>query len=142
MANLGIAALILALPAFPSAAIVALAALAELAADTTSSEVGTAFSSRAVLITNLKPVPPGSDGGISLSGTAAGVCAAVVVAISAGALGLVQWSWSAVIACAGTAGMLVDSILGATVERKGYLNNDFVNLLSTASAALFMWLLK
>jgi len=34
-------------------------------------------------------------------------------------------------------GLLFDSLLGATVERKGWLNNDAVNFLSTASASAF-----
>lgn len=141
LANLGVAALILALPSFPSAYLLALAALAEVAADTTSSEIGTVFSTRTILITNLKSVPAGTNGGISLSGTAAGVLAAIIIAVCARALGLVQWPRVIVIACAGTAGMVVDSILGASLERKGWLNNDFVNLLSTVSAALLVWLL-
>ena len=141
MANLGVAALLLALPFFPSAFLLALAALAELSADTTSSEVGTALSGKTILITNLKSVPAGTDGGISLSGTAAGVLAAIIIAACAGALGLIQWAGVVVISCAATAGMLIDSILGATVERRGYLNNDFVNLLSTASAAMLVLIL-
>jgi uncharacterized membrane protein len=34
-------------------------------------------------------------------------------------------------------GLLFDSLLGATVERRGWLNNDAVNFLSTGSAAGF-----
>jgi len=141
MAHLGVAALLLTLPSFPSACVLALAALAELSADTTSSEVGTALAGKTVLITSLKSVPAGTDGGISLSGTAAGVLAAIIIGACAHAFDLIQWAGVIVIACAGTAGMLVDSILGATAERRGDLNNDFVNLLSTASAALLMWIL-
>jgi uncharacterized membrane protein len=37
--------------------------------------------------------------------------------------------------------MLVDSVLGAVLERRGYLNNDLVNLLGTASAAGMAWFL-
>jgi len=36
----------------------------------------------------------------------------------------------------GVFGLLFDSLLGATLERRGWLNNDAVNFLSTASAAL------
>jgi uncharacterized membrane protein len=32
-------------------------------------------------------------------------------------------------------GLLFDSLLGATLERRGWLNNDAVNFLSTGSAA-------
>jgi uncharacterized membrane protein len=34
-------------------------------------------------------------------------------------------------------GLFFDSLLGATLERHNWLNNDAVNFLSTASAALF-----
>lgn len=135
MANLGVAALVLAIPNVGAAYLLALAALAEVAADTTSSEIGTAFSARTVLITTGKIVPPGTDGGISLSGTLAGILAALITAGCAAALGLVTVSAAMLAASAGVAGMLVDSLLGASVERRGYLNNDLVNLLSTAAAA-------
>jgi uncharacterized membrane protein len=38
--------------------------------------------------------------------------------------------------------MIVDSFLGALLEQRGYLNNDLVNLLSTAAAAGIAWLLQ
>jgi uncharacterized membrane protein len=37
----------------------------------------------------------------------------------------------------GVFGLFFDSLLGATLERRGWLNNDAVNFLSTASAAAF-----
>lgn len=135
MANLGIGALALAIPNLGAAYLLALAALAEVAADTTSSEIGTAFSSRTIMITSWKTVSPGTDGGISLSGTVAGILAALITAACAFALGLASVSAAVLVACAGVAGMLVDSLLGASIERRGYLNNDLVNLLSTAAAA-------
>lgn len=142
MANLGVAALALAIPNVDAAYLLALAALAEVAADTTSSEIGTAFSTRTILITSWKSVSPGTDGGISLSGTLAGILAALITAACAVALGLTSVSAAALVACAGVAGMLVDSLLGASVERRGYLNNDLVNLMSTAAAAFIGWLLR
>ena len=38
---------------------------------------------------------------------------------------------------AGVFGLFFDSLLGATLERRGWINNDAVNFLSTASAAGF-----
>ena len=46
------------------------AALSEAAADTVSSEVGQAFGEKARLITTWRSVPAGTDGGVSLIGTA------------------------------------------------------------------------
>jgi uncharacterized protein (TIGR00297 family) len=61
---------------------VGLAALAEAAADTVSSEVGQVLGGRPRMITTLRTVEPGTDGAISLAGTAAGVFAAGVVALA------------------------------------------------------------
>ena len=41
-----------------------------------------------------------------------------------------------IIILAGLIGNLADSLLGATLERKGVLSNDAVNFLNTAIAAL------
>ena len=101
---------------------VGLAALAEAAADTVSSEVGQVIGGRPRMITTLRPVEPGTDGAISLAGTLA-------------LRGDLATFW---IACAGGVfGLFFDSLLGATLERRAWLNNDAVNFLSTASAAAF-----
>jgi uncharacterized protein (TIGR00297 family) len=142
MANLGIAGLIMAVPGFSSWQILALAALAEATADTTSSEIGTAFPGKTVLISNWKIVTPGVDGGISLNGTAAALLAAMIVAAGSFALSMATAAEAIQVACAGTLGMLVDSLLGATLERRGYLNNDLVNLFGTSSAVLIAWLFR
>jgi len=116
----------------------AAAALAEAAADTTSSEAGQAVSDSAYLITNFHVVPVGTDGGISVSGTLAGLAAALTVATVAWAVRMIAPHWWLPVAAAGVMGMFVDSFLGATLERRRLLNNDAVNLLSTIAAALFV----
>jgi uncharacterized protein (TIGR00297 family) len=141
MANLGVAGLITALA--PSGWIVlALAALAEAAADTSSSEIGLAFPGKTVLITTWKSTRPGTDGGISLHGTAAALWVATGIALAARIAGLVSFRQTAVIACAGFLGALADSVLGALIERRGWLNNDLVNLLSTAAAVGVAWMVS
>lgn len=89
------------------------------------------------MITTLRTADPGTDGAISLPGTFAGVVAAGIVA-GIGTLALggnLALFW---ISAAGAVfGLFFDSLLGATLERRGWLNNDGVNFLSTASAAGF-----
>jgi uncharacterized protein (TIGR00297 family) len=140
MANLGMAGLAVAL-APTNWPILALAALAEAVADTSSSELGMAFPAKTVLITSGKPVPPGVDGGISFVGTLAGLVSACLIALAGWITGLVSPRAAAVVAMAGFLGTMVDSLLGALVERRGWLNNDLVNLVSTASAAVIATML-
>lgn len=113
--------------------VVALAALAEAAADTVSSEIGEAFGSKTYLVTTLRPTPPGTNGGVSLLGTVAGIAAASAVA----GVGLMSISAedAVLVALASVLGMVGDSVLGATLENRGYLSNDVVNVMGTASAA-------
>jgi uncharacterized protein (TIGR00297 family) len=138
MANLGIAALVVAVAgkAWP---VLALAALAEAAGDTSSSEIGMAFPGKTWMITTFKPVPAGTDGGISLFGTVAALLGAASVAVAAVTTGLVPFDQIAIIILAGFFGTLVDSLLGAVFERRGWLDNNLVNLLSTAAAAGMAW---
>jgi uncharacterized protein (TIGR00297 family) len=120
----------------------ALAALAEAAADTVSSEIGQVLGGRPRMITTLRAVDPGRDGAVSLAGTLSGVVAAGVVT-SLGTLALRgDWTLFAVSSAGAVFGLFFDSLLGATLEEWGWLNNDAVNFLSTASAAGFaLWIL-
>jgi uncharacterized protein (TIGR00297 family) len=141
MANLGIAALVVAV-AGPGWPVLALAALAEAAADTSSSEIGMAFPGKTLLVTDFKSVPAGTDGGISLFGTIAAIAGAASVAVAAVITGLVSIDAILIIILAGFFGTVVDSLLGAVFERRGLLNNDLVNLLSTAAAVAMAWALQ
>ena len=114
-----------------------LAALAEAAADTVSSEIGQVLGGRPRMITSFKAVDAGCDGAVSLTGSIAGVAAAVIVAgTGMWALGG-GWGLFWVSSAGAVFGLFFDSLLGATLEARGWLNNDAVNFLSTASAAGF-----
>lgn len=111
-----------------------LAALAEATADTVSSEIGQAYGGPPLLITTMRRVPAGTDGAITLRGTGAGIAAAgIVVASAIPALGM-NLRECGLALVSGIAGFLFDSLLGATLERKGWLGNDLVNFLSTGVA--------
>ena len=111
------------------------AALAEAAADTVSSEVGQATARGAYLITDFRDVPIGTNGAISIEGTISGCVAACVVSWISASYQVVEWRWTFVIAFAAIGGMFLDSILGATWENAGKLGNDSVNFTSNVFAA-------
>jgi uncharacterized protein (TIGR00297 family) len=149
-ANLGVAALmaqILKIGETNSwnsmAAFLATAALAEAAADTVSSEIGQVLGGQPRMVTTFQSVEPGTDGGVTTIGTVAGLFAAVVVASTGVSLVFAdlgfrgQWPLISILGMSGFLGLLFDSLLGATLERRGAINNDAVNFLSTLSASLF-----
>ncbi len=116
--------------------VVVTAALAEATADTLASELGEVLGGPPFMVTSSAASPPGTDGAVSLAGTAggnqrssrAGAGSGVTLRLSPGKA-----------VCAGLgaiAGLFVDSLLGATAERRGWLNNDGVNFLSTLAASV------
>jgi len=115
--------------------IAALAALAEAATDTVASEIGQYRGPDARLITTWERVPPGTDGGITIPGSIAGLAAGLVIAAVAtvGAMFPRAQLWIPV--ATGFAGMLIDSILGATLQRRGWITNEAVNFFATLAAA-------
>jgi uncharacterized protein (TIGR00297 family) len=139
VANLGVAAaaaLVFLFHAEPVLAILCVAALAEAAADTVSSEIGQAASSTARLITTWKSVSAGTDGGITPLGTLAGILAALAVCLVAFWVKFIPFPSVGIALAAAVLGMLFDSLLGAWLERRSVLNNDHVNFLGTLTAAV------
>jgi uncharacterized protein (TIGR00297 family) len=146
LANLGVAALCAILYALQGRAIFLLgiaASLSEAAADTVSSEIGQLSSEKARLITTWKLVPAGTDGGVTVLGTASGLAAAIAVSAACIVGGMVPWNRAGIVILAAFFGTVADSFLGAALERRGLLNNDLVNFLGTLVAALIalaVWL--
>ncbi|MEK6957944.1 MAG: DUF92 domain-containing protein [archaeon] len=105
-------------------------------ADTVSSEIGMLSRKKPVLITSLREVEMGTNGGITVLGIVAGAVAASFIAliffftVKQSAVGFVA------ITLAGLVGTLFDSLLGAVFERKGMLNNTHVNLLAGIAGAM------
>jgi uncharacterized protein (TIGR00297 family) len=115
--------------------VAAVAALAEAAIDTVASEIGQVGRTDARLITTWKRVPAGTDGGITIPGSIAGAAAGLLIAIIAVVGGMIPRAELWIPVTAGFAGMLFDSLLGATAQRRGWISNQAVNLISTFAAA-------
>ena len=118
-----------------------LAALAEAATDTVASEIGQYRRPDARLITTWERVPAGTDGGVTIPGSIAGMAAGLVIAVVATAGGMVPQAQLWIPVTAGFAGMLIDSILGATLQRRGWISNQAVNLFATLAAAALAYAL-
>lgn len=117
------------------------AAFAEAAGDTVSSEIGQWLSDRAYLITTFQPVPAGENGGVSLGGTIAGLAASTLVVALGCGLGLSGKGGAAIALGAAFAGNLLDSVLGATIERRGLITNGIVNFAGTSVAGALAFIL-
>jgi uncharacterized protein (TIGR00297 family) len=115
--------------------VAAVAALAEAAIDTVASEIGQVGRADARLITTWRRVPAGTDGGVTAPGCIAGAAAGLLLAVLAAAGGLLPASQIWIAVSAGFFGMLFDSFLGATVQRRGWIDNQTVNLVATLTAA-------
>ena len=139
IANCGvaaIAAIATATPPYGPAALVALvAALTAGGSDTVASEIGKAWGRSTFLVTTFGRVKPGTPGAMSIEGTAAGLIAAFALAAIGSALGLMPATTIPLVVASATAGALLESALGATLEGPGILNNDMLNFINTAASA-------
>jgi len=124
----------------PTLAVLYTAALAFGASDTFGSEFGV-LAGRARSILTLRPVPSGTNGGVSGRGEAWAFVGAVTTALVG--LGLFVLFAAprptplllvAVAATAGFLGCQVDSVLGETLENRGYLTKGSTNFLGMLSA--------
>ncbi len=141
IANAGVAAIIgLMVYFFPERLILLhlmmAASFSSATADTLSSELGNVWGRRFYNILSFKKDERGLDGVVSLEGTLAGICGSFVIAL----IFMIGFGWKVwfclIILLSGTMGNLSDSLLGAALERKGYLKNDAVNFLNTLIAAV------
>ena len=116
------------------------ASIATALGDTMASEVGKT-AEKVYLITNFRRVEPGVSGGISFVGEVAALVGCLIVCLSAVLLGVLSVKLAIIAFVAGLIGVHVDSILGATLEKWGYLNNAGVNFFATLSSGAFCYLL-
>ena len=107
-------------------------------ADTFGSEIGKRFGRTTVLITTLRRVPAGTEGAVSLEGTAASAIGSLLMTLVVVWVQLVPAGPVALmVAGVGLLATLLESLLGALVqESTPWLTNELVNGLQTAVAAL------
>ena len=138
----------------------ALGALAASLADTWATEIGILFGGTPRSLLSLRPVPPGTSGGVSVAGLLAMIAGSTLIALLGAALGLSSTVF--IVTAAGIAGTLTDSLLGATLQERRWcpvcrraserrvhvcgtatslsgghewMDNDLVNLIATAAGA-------
>ena len=112
-------------------------AIATATADTLASEIGV-LDQNPRLITTLQKVDPGTNGAVSVLGTAVGIIGAAIIGVAAYFLGVMTNPLLAILVSviSGTVGCFMDSILGALFENRHLITNEHVNLLATIVGAL------
>ena len=106
-------------------------------ADTFGSEIGKRFGKDTYLITSLKKVERGTEGGISLEGTLASVLGSIFMAFIMLRLSLIPKSHFIIVAVSGVLATLSESVIGARFQNKYKLSNEMVNAIQTSIAAIF-----
>ncbi|MDU9376922.1 hypothetical protein McpSp1_15590 [Methanocorpusculaceae archaeon Sp1] len=113
-----------------------LGCIATATADTLASEIGVTGGTP-YMITTLKPVPAGTNGGVTVLGELACLLGAVIICGLAFLLEVAPWYICVIGVIAGFVGTNVDSLIGALIENKGVIGNSGTNLLATLSGGLF-----
>ncbi|MGA2121532.1 MAG: TIGR00297 family protein [Methanoregula sp.] len=104
--------------------------VATAAADTLASEIGVT-GGIPTMITTLKKVPIGTNGGVTLVGETVALLGGLVVSVAAFLLGVITLPMVLVCTLAGFIGTNIDSFVGATLENRGFIGNAGTNLIAT-----------
>ena len=113
-----------------------IASVATANGDTLASEIGETSRSKPRMITTLRETEPGVDGGVTPLGEAASIAGALIIGILATVTGMTGPFGIVAGAIGGFLGTNFDSFLGATLQRRGLLSNNGVNLAATSFGAL------
>jgi uncharacterized membrane protein len=109
--------------------------------DTVSSEMGKAIGGRTVSLRTFRAVAPGTEGAVSLAGTAWGLSAAALLAAPT-----VLFGWATPLDALLLAGIalganLFESYWGEWAAPKGLDDGPHTNFLMTLVAALLAWMI-
>jgi uncharacterized protein (TIGR00297 family) len=113
-------------------------------ADTLASEIGVTGGTP-YMITTLKNVPIGTNGGVTMTGELVALAGGFVVCFVALLLNVITPTMLLLCTIAGFVGTNIDSIIGATLENRGYVGNAGTNLCATMGGgafamAMFLWI--
>ncbi|MCK9580497.1 MAG: TIGR00297 family protein [Methanoregula sp.] len=114
--------------------------VATAAADTLASEIGVT-GGIPYLITTMKQVPIGTNGGVTITGETVALLGGLAISLVAFFLGVITPWMVVVCTVAGFVGTNIDSLVGATIENRGIWGNAGTNLLATIGGGLFAMIL-
>ena len=124
------------LPKFPFFEIFAIS-IGVINSDTFASEIGIR-DSKVRMITTFKPVQPGTNGGISVTGIIASIIGSMIIGFSFSILAYDSIIIYKVffVSLMGFTGNIIDSILGATLENRGHMSKGSVNMSSATISVI------
>ncbi len=118
-----------------------LGSVATACGDTLASEIGETCKGEPRMITTFKKVRAGTDGAVSHLGEGAAIFGAAAIALLAYLLIKNDFGLVIAVIAGGFIGTNIDSVLGATLQQKGLLSNNGVNLFATISGAFISGIL-
>jgi len=130
------AAVIFGITRDPAFAAVFVGSVATAAADTVASEIGV-ISGEPVLITTLRRVAAGTNGGITIAGEISALLTSILIAVVSLLLGVVTTPVAVICVVAGIFGTNIDSLVGAAIENRGWIGNAGTNIAGTLAGGLF-----
>jgi uncharacterized protein (TIGR00297 family) len=110
--------------------------VATAAADTLASEIGVT-GGIPYMITTFKKVPIGTNGGVTLTGEFVALLGGVTISYVALLFNVINPEMMIICSLAGFVGTNIDSIVGATLENRGFVGNAGTNLLATIGGGIF-----
>ena len=106
-------------------------------ADTFGSEIGKRFGRNTYLITSLRKVDRGTEGGVSLEGTIASALGAIFMTSIMLLLSIITTKHQFIIvSISGFLATISESIIGAKFQKKYKLSNELVNTIQTSISSI------
>ena len=106
-------------------------------ADTFGSEIGKRFGRNTYLITSFRKVERGTEGGISLEGTAASALGAIFMSLIMFNLNIISTKYQfLIVAISGFLATISESFIGAKFQDKYKLSNELVNSIQTSISSI------